>query len=354
MQRTARAFLLVVALMVVAILGGSLLFERVPPATIGVKQNLLGGGVVEHDYPMGFHLGVAGVHRWTRLDARTHFLNYSEAGEDDGEQNRPALEIRTKDNNSAFFDVTVTYRIKPGEGHRIVMAGNQLKYRMQADTAITAVLRAELAQLSSEEVYDTDTRLALVERAMPKLVEAMSEYHLEPGRFLIRAVNFPAQYEEKLLRKQLTYQQKLLAVAKTSVNVKRAETEGYSTESGAMVKKKTAEWDLKLETARAQNTVEVATILAEAEKYAVELQAETDADYETAIAEGQLAIEKAEALRNELRNQALDTVGGRIYLAQQAAENLQFESVTLNSNDPAVPSILDIDALVELLMGAGQ
>ena len=62
-------------------------------------------------------------------------------------------------------------------------------------------------------------------------------------------------------------------------------------------------------------------------------------------------IAKAEALRNELRNKALDTVGGRIYLAQQAAENLEFESVTLNSNDPRVPSIIDLGALTRLLIG---
>ena len=69
------------------------------------------------------------------------------------------------------------------------------------------------------------------------------------------------------------------------------------------------------------------------------------------IAEGNLAIAKAEALRNELRNQALDTIGGRIYLAQQAAENLQFESVTLNSNDPSIPSVINIDEMMDLLLG---
>ena len=52
-----------------------------------------------------------------------------------------------------------------------------------------------------------------------------------------------------------------------------------------------------------------------------------------------------------MRNQALNTLGGRIYLARLAAENLRFESVTLNSNDPAIPSILDVDGLVKMLVG---
>ncbi len=71
----------------------------------------------------------------------------------------------------------------------------------------------------------------------------------------------------------------------------------------------------------------------EAEVYSKTTRADAHATYEELIADGGLAIAKAEALRNELRNEALDTKGGRIYLARQAAENLQFEHVTLNSPD---------------------
>ena len=352
MRGVAKILVGLAALAVVVLMASALLFERVPPATIGVKENLLGGGIVEKDHGMGFHLGITGVHQWHLLDARTHFLTYSNSESRQGTgSRRPALDIRTKDNNTASFDVTVTYRIRPGEGHKIVGNGNQLKYKSQADTAVETVLRAELAQLSSEEVYDTDTRLAIVERAMPKLETEMAFYHLEPGSLLIRAVTFPSAYEEKLTAKQLTHQQKLLSAAQRRVEDKQALTEGYSTETEAMVKEKRAEWDLRLEQARSENKVLVAGVLAEADKDAVSMTAEADADYEAAVAEGQLAVEKSEALRNELRNQALDTVGGRIHLAQQAAENLRFESVTLNSNDPAVPTILDIDELVRILVG---
>ena len=98
----------------------------------------------------------------------------------------------------------------------------------------------------------------------------------------------------------------------------------------------------------------VAKILAEAEVYDKTTRARADADYETLVADGNLAIAKAEALRDELRNRALATRGGRILLAKQAAENLRLESVTLNSNDPAVPTVLDIGALVDLLIGSEE
>ena len=122
-------------------------------------------------------------------------------------------------------------------------------------------------------------------------------------------------------------------------------------EISAAEKKKRGVWDKDLEIMRSDNKVEIATVRAEADVYDQRTRAEGEADYQTAVADGQLAIDKAEALRNELRNQALDTVGGRIFLAQKAATNLSFESVTLNSNDPSIPSIIDVNGIVKLLIG---
>ena len=353
MIRIARMFLGVVGLLLLGFLLFLFMFERVPPATIAVKQSQWGGGGIEaKDYSMGFHVGVSGIHKWHFLDARTHFLNYARDNDRNRSgESRPALDIRTKDNNKAFFDLTVTYRIIPGRGHEIVAQGNQLKYRGQADFAVQTVLRAELAKLASEEIYSTDTRLGVVEKAMPALILEMGKHKLEPITVLIRAVNFPETYETKLTEKQLTYQMRLLAESQKLVEDAQAKTDGLAAEIEAKEKEKGGDWDKELQEARSNNEVAIAVILAEATKYDKKLRAEADADYETFIAEGNLAIAKAEALRNELRNKALDTVGGSIYLAQQAAENLQFDTVTLNSNDPSVPSILDIDEMVKLLVG---
>jgi hypothetical protein len=49
---------------------------------------------------------------------------------------------------------------------------------------------------------------------------------------------------------------------------------------------------------------------------------------------------------------ALGTRGGRIFLALRAAQNLAVPSVTLNSNDPRVPLVLDLDELTRVLVGA--
>ncbi len=353
MIKVARIFIATVALFALAAAAGVMLLERVPPATIGVRVSRWGGGGVDpQDYAMGFHVGVSGVHHWVMLDQRTHFITYADdVGRSRVGERRPTLEIRTKDNNLARFDVTVTYRIKPGEGYLIVSDGNQHRYRDLADTAVNTVLRAELARLSSEQIYSTETRLSVIAKAMPVLMLEMAAYHLEPISILIRAIAFPQQYELKLREKQLTYQERLLAESQKLVEDQQAITDGLAAEIEAREKELRGDWDKQLQAARSDNEVLIATIRAEAHKYDKRVRAEADADFETLAAEGTLALEKAEALRNELRNQALDTVGGRIFLARQAAENLQFEHVTLNSNDPSIPSIIDIDEMVRMLVG---
>ena len=224
-------------------------------------------------------------------------------------------------------------------------------YRERVLATVEAVMREELAQLASEEIFSTEARLAVAATALDRLRTDLLEFHCLPDQVLIRAVRFPDGYEARLQEKQLTYQKLELAVSKRAVEDQTAITDTSAAEISAAEKELRGVWDKRLQTSMSENAVAIASIVAEANIYDQQTRAEADALYETSIANGNLAIQKAEALRNELRNQALDTKGGRIYLAQKAAENLEFESVTLNSNDPRVPSILDLGALTRLLIG---
>ena len=224
-------------------------------------------------------------------------------------------------------------------------------YRERVLATVEAVMREELAQLASEEIFSTEARLAVAAAALERLRTDLLEFHCSPDQVLIRAVRFPEGYEAKLQEKQLTYQKLELAVSKRAVEDQRAITDTSAAEIIAAEKELRGDWDKRLQTATSENIVAIAAVAAEANIYDQQTRAEASALYEASLANGNLAIQKAEALRNELRNQALDTTGGRIYLAQQAAENLEFESVTLNSNDPRVPSIIDLGALSRLLIG---
>ena len=342
------------------------LVEKINPGEIGVKQNLWGsGGIRDQDFEPGFRLGIIGIHKWHRLDRRTHFLTFSstdavESGRGMFEvssansQRRPPLDIRTKDNNTAALDVTMTYRIIENEANQLVAEGLQNSYRDRVVSTVQSVLREELAQLTPEDFVDTQVRLARAEQTVPVLRTALKKFHISPDRLLIRAVRFPDAYEQKLQDRQLKQQLTLLEKSKQAVEEALAKTGTIEKETEADVKELVATWDKDLQEAQSTNNVKVAEVLGAAGEYDLRTRAEADASYETLVADGNLAIAKAEALRDELRNAALDTVGGRILQARDAAENLNFTSITLNSNDPSVPSVIDIDALVDILIGSGD
>jgi hypothetical protein len=339
-------------LLILALLASTTLFVRIHPWEIGVKQNLLAKEILPEDFGTGFAVRIPGVHQWHRMDRRTHFVTFAEKDVRTSlGMNRPALEIRTKDNNLATYDLSVSYKIIDGSAHLIVSERRKEVYRERVLATVEAVMREELAQLASEEIFSTEARLAVAATALERLRTDLLEFHCTPDQVLIRAVRFPDGYEARLQEKQLTYQKLELAVSKRAVEDQTAITDTSAAEISAAEKELRGDWDKRLQTSMSENAVAIASVVAEANIYDQQTRAEADALYETSIANGNLAIQKAEALRNELRNQALDTRGGRIYLAQKAAENLEFESVTLNSNDPRVPSVIDLGALTRLLIG---
>lgn len=339
---------------IAALVSLSLFFERVNPYEIGVRLDRWGGGVVAKDYGAGFHLGIAGLHEWHRIDRRTHFITFSKTeGSLPLEGNSmacPALEIRTQD-NPASVDVSVTYRIKSGEGHRIVAEGLKENYRDRVMSTVVQVLREELAKLAPQDFVNSAVRLERADEALSELRAALFQFHVEPENLLIRAVRFSESFEEKLQDTQLRPQLALLEKAKQAVEEALTITGRLEKDIERREKEKRGEWDKKLQEHGSRNQVAIAEILGEAKKYDLRRRAEADAAHRTMVAEGGLALAEAEALRDELRNAALDTPGGRILQARAAAQNLHFGEVTLNSNDPAVPTIIDIDAFVELLVG---
>ena len=353
-------------LVALTVLGFSFLTVRVPPATIGVKQPLWGkGGYDQKDYGTGLVWGVTGVHRWHFLPTQTQFIHFAGGAQDiaalmrrkgeaplEFEDWEPAVDVRTRDNNTVYIDVTVTYRILKDSGYKIVEQGVKSSYRDQVRSRVRTVLREDLANLSSEEYQVTETRLSRAEETLEALREALAAYHVEPLNVFVRGVHFPADYEQKLQEKQYLNQKKLLDSALTLQATQQTEVEKYRKQTDKEVKVKQEGWEKRIQEKRSEYQVLIAQIEADAQVYAAETMAEGEAERDIAIANGNLAIEKAEALRDQLRNEALDSQGGRIKLALDAVANLNIPTVVLNSDDPAVPMLLDLEQMTELLVGA--
>jgi regulator of protease activity HflC (stomatin/prohibitin superfamily) len=135
--------------------------------------------------------------------------------------------------------------------------------------------------------------------------------------------------------------------AKQDVGIERARIESAE-------KDLRGEMDLLMEQDRADAEREIASIRADFLRYRGEREGQAYADHDRLVSEGEAALDRANAYRTQKFAEVYRTPGGRLYLASIAAANLQIEDVVLNSNDPEVPSILDLDELIGLLVGGGS
>ncbi len=371
---------------------------KVEPGTVGVRYSSV-TGLSKEDLRPGWHLEVLGVQEIWALPSRYLFLNYK------GDR---VLNIRTKDNNTVIVDVSVVYRIRPGEAHLLVDAGNHVKdasgrYRFErlADDTAVSVLRETLAQLQTHDFYNTDRRLQVASTALKKLNASLKRLHLEADRVLIRAAYFRPEYERQLAQIQLNEQRKLLDRAKQKVAVEQQRLDKYVQETKALAERRKQDWERRIAELRrayqvgfvpvsgegslaearkllqAMGKEEKAKLVAEAAKVlGLEpgqvdeahllgikvIQAETK-EYVAgvqALAEGISKKMQAEASAKvaavkgayEARvNKLLSSPAGRAYVAWQAAGNVTFDKNLVFNSSEGIPSVLRLRDFARKFMG---
>ncbi len=365
---------------------------------VGVRYNNA-LGLQRQDLPPGYHMEIVGMQRIWRLPA--HFLVLDFDRED-------TLSIRTKDNNTVTVDVAVPYRVKQGEAWQIMDAGNHLsdgegRFRFQrfAEQTATDVLRGHLAQLRSEDFYNTERRLEVANSALAALNEKLAAYHLEANTVLIRAAYFRPEYETQLAQIQLNEQQKLLDGAKQAVAMKQQSLDNFTQQTNALVSAKEQDWGKRvaqldrayqvglLETGEdrspgaarrkliALTAEERATLSAQAaELFGLQLEritdghllgikniegetmeysqrtvAEADAVSARLSAEGEAKISRIKGAYEGRVNQLLNSPAGRAYVGYNAAEKVNFASdLTFQSKD-GIPSVLRLGDFAKKFIG---
>jgi regulator of protease activity HflC (stomatin/prohibitin superfamily) len=339
-----------VALLVGATLGaGWLCFARVPTGHVGVRQRNFGGaGLDPRDHPPGLVFCVKGLHSLHLVETRTQVLAFAWAAEGGS---WPALDVRTRDENTVNVAVALPYRVRRGEAHELVAEGLKLAYPLRVKSAVEKVLLEELGLLSSEELVRTDLREERMAHALGRLRPILAQFHVEAEAVLVTQVLFKGEYEKKLQQKQLTLQEAQLHRAATEVEEAKKKIELYRQDTESGVRTILVDWDGRIGARYAEGQQKIAEVQAEGRFYDKTRRAEADAESSRKVAEGERALTQAEGQKTELVNKTYGTAGGRLLLARRAAENLNIRSVTLNSNDPRVPSILDLDDLARRLLG---
>lgn len=380
-------------------------FSTVGPHEIGVRQSNF-SGVSEHDLEAGWALRIPGAHRIIELPKTFDYLDYT--NDDVGPQQQ--LQIRTKDNNIVFIDVSVPYRIKEGEGWQVVTAGNHQKdangrYRFQrlAEETTVSVLRERLAELSSSDFYSTDRRLEVAQTTLGILNEKLSDLHLEADRVLIRAIVFRPEYEQQLQQIQLNEQKKLLDEATEVVAKKEQTLDNYVQATNALaaaLEQRQIETRANLERAyqvgfidlgeetavgKARALLEamgederkalideaveelgleggegelddayllgIRNIEAETLEYDKRTRSQADGVAARLAAEGDALVAAVRGDYESKINSLLDTPAGRAYVAWKSAENVKFDSDLVFQSRDGVPSVLRLREFTEMFMG---
>lgn len=334
----------------VTVLAGSAFVRRVSPTDHVVRQKNWGpdAGVEPADLRPGFHRGVPGGTSWHVIDARTTFLRFGPGSEGNP---LPPLELRTADDLELSLSITVPFRIQEGQAHRVVADGLKSTYKQNAKTAIEKVLLERFASLRSEEWFVTDRRDAVAREALDAINATLDRIHVEAEAVLVTGATFPSLYEQKLAEQKLSGQKletdKVLAkrdLQKHVVDVEQAAVNRAESELGAT-------FDLAMERAKIELEGRIQAISTAAASYSTEQRILAENAYAKAVATGQLAIDQAEALKERLTNEALESTGGRLLLAQEAAGALRFKSIRIDANGPNAPNVLDLDSFVALLVG---
>jgi hypothetical protein len=326
----------------------SLCFQRVTPGQIGVRSDRLGAGGVEPlDRGPGLHAGLRWVQAWHQLDARLHVAGFGLPADP---TSAPALELRSRDGNLVTVSAAVVYRIRPGEGWRLVAAGLEHGYASLARAAAESVLRAELAGLSSAELADSDARSACAARAQSALAERLAPLFLQPVAVQLHSVDYWAEYEKALAQERFARESARLSQALARLEAeKRGDTTAEAIE--AEEKRLRAEGDRRLEDLRSAALLEIARVDTASRGEAAGLRSAADAAYERDLAAGTLALERAQAERDRALGAVLAGAGGRLWLAREAARSLKIGSARLDASDPRLPPLVDLDAWVALLLG---
>jgi hypothetical protein len=375
----------------------------VGPNEIGVRQSAT-SGVLDEDLGPGWHISIPGLHKIIKVPSSYFMLDFT--SDEIGPQ-KP-LVIRTKDNNTVELDISIPVRIKPGEAHALVEAGNHVqdsdgRYRYQrlAEETATSVLREEMAVLDSVGFYSTDRRLATSDAALKMLNKQLAPMHLEAQAVLVRAVRYRDEYEKQLQQIQLNEQNKLLDAASQKLANVQQSLDNYQQGTNAQVAQRQQEWiskqaqlerayqiglldvvDATPGAARAKLAqlppadvaakksdaakmfsmdadsvsdaylIGIKNINAETLEYKNRVKAEADATEGRLTAEGRAMVAKVQGEYETKLNALLGSPAGKAYVAWQAADNVKFSDTLTFSSSDGIPAVLRLRAFAEQFMGA--
>lgn len=310
---------------------------KVEVGQTGVLTEEWGKGLIQKDFPPGYHLDLGPLHSWVKFDTTVQTLSMTKH---DAEG---ALQIKSADGANVTMDVTVKYQIKPGECwilRKELGIGDSYKIKVRNE-AIDA-LRPVFGAMITEDFYNPNLREAKAKEAARVLSQRLSGLHVNLVQILVRDLSFEKAYEDQIKGKALAQQDVEVnraqrEAAKFAGDTKKIEAE---TEAKVLVIKSQLEKDKRSLTADNEKAIE--SLTADGAKYVTEQKADADLYAAQKQALADLLIKNAEAKGQELRQKALQGSGASNLIALEAARNLKFDRIVLSTLDNNILDIVDL------------
>ncbi len=372
---------IVVSSVAIVFLSFKLFLIKVEIGEVGVRTlqySFLGAkkGVESKDFAPGWHRSLPLIDTWRIFDntvQTTEFTTsqeraqsqqvlkmfYSRGGAQDTKisKNFPPtgperIELKSKDGYTVKLDVTVKYRIAPGEAYEVYRKfDTENQYKRIVRDQVQNTIRNVFGTMRTEEFYDPSVRREKTEEAFKSLSTDLDSNRVELIRILIRDITFDPSYERKILDKKLADQDVELNKSKAVAEEKKGLTNTIIAQTEAKVRVIGEEKNAEQMGMRAETDRQIAEIQAEAKVTVAKLQADADLHAAKMIAKGTLLEKQAEAEGERLKAAALVGSGGANLVALEAVKGVNLKDVTVSTmlTDP-----LDVERMIEKLGASSE
>jgi len=349
-------FIKTISILIIVVSIGSymllkLTVSHVPMGVVGVRTQeyaILGKkGVVQEDFGPGWHRALWPIDSWRYFDYTVQTLEMTRDPRRGSRQGRDDVQVQSADGYAVSVDVTIKYRIQPGNAHKLyVDTGSGERYKAIVRNEAEKTCIAQFGGMKTEDFYNPHVRRKVSKAALSSLQGSLKDNYVEVIDLLIRDVQFDPEYERKIQTKKLADQEVEVNKSMQRAREMQGKTDVIGAETKRLIKIIKEEREAEIVRMLAETNVQIADIKARAGKYATEKRADADLHASKRMADGHLLVKQSEAEGERLRNQAMQGVGGNIIVALEAAKNLNLENVTISTVDH---DLLNIDEMATKL-----
>lgn len=349
-------FIKIISILIIVVSIGSYMLVKltvsyVPVGVVGVRTQeyaILGKkGVVQEDFGPGWHRALWPIDSWRYFDSTVQTLEMTRDPRRGSRQGRDDVQVQSADGYAVSVDVTIKYRIQPGNAHKLyVDTGSGERYKAIVRNEAEKTCIAQFGGMKTEDFYNPHVRRKVAKAALSSLQESLKNNYVEAIDLLIRDVQFDPEYERKIQSKKLADQEVEVNKSMQRAREMQGKTDVIGAETKRVIKIIQEERKAEIVRMQAETNVQIADIKARAGKYATEKRADADLHASKRMADGHLLVKQSEAEGERLRNLAMQGVGGSIIVALEAAKNLNLENITISTVDY---DLLNIDEMATKL-----